>query len=403
MKVLICPLDWGLGHATRCIPLIRALLANHHHVLIGATGGGLQLLRKEFPDLDAFDFPGYRVRYSRSPALFLPIMLSQMAFLIAGLFRERSRLRRILREKSPDLVISDGRYGVFTRSVPSIFITHQVFIRVPGRFPGIALAEKLVLALNLRLLRKFSQVWVPDFAGPKNLSGDLSHQPCDLTNLVFINPLSRFGAGEIPAKPAAAIPEVEILAMVSGPEPQRGIFEAALSKELEGMPGTRVLVRGLPGSSSAGMLTEAVFRPGTLNLFDHLPGDILAVLLSRAKLVVARAGYTTVMEMAGLGVKAAILVPTPGQSEQEYLAFHLRESGTAMCMDQENLNLSEAMRQIHGYSGFAAWSKERSDRQEDALVGATLFDFLRSHPLFQPSGIPSIGSPVSSAKVGKTG
>ena len=171
MKVLVCPLDWGLGHATRCIPVIRALKNNGHQVVVGATGGGLRLLQAEFPTLDIFSYPGYQVRYSRSPATFLPVMLLQLPALLLGMVQERSFLRRILSERRPDLVISDGRYGVFTPAVPCIFITHQIFIRIPGRFPGVSWVTKLVLALNVRLLRRFQEVWVPDFPGSKNLSG----------------------------------------------------------------------------------------------------------------------------------------------------------------------------------------------------------------------------------------
>jgi hypothetical protein len=402
MKVLVCPLDWGLGHATRSIPLIKSLQQNGHQVIVGASGGGARLLGTEFPELKIFTYPGYRVRYSRSPAFFLPVMLMQMPALLMSHLREQAQLRRILAEHSPDLVISDGRYGVFTRSVPCVFITHQVFIRVPGRFPGIGFLERLVLRLNLWLLGRFAEVWVPDFPGPKTLSGDLSHKPCNLSNLVYIHPLSRFGPEDGYAnknshakqgQASLANSAVDILAMVSGPEPQRGLFESALMTQLSKMSGTRVLVRGLP-DATAGILPEDLSIPsGQLSTFNHLPGTTLAILLRRANLVVARSGYTTVMELAGIGVKTAVLVPTPGQSEQEYLADHLEKSRTALRMDQEDLDLAKATILLQSYSGFTSWSgiENTESPSKDSGSNFTLDSFLKSHRWLQNSNLVTRG------------
>ncbi len=394
MKVLVCPLDWGLGHATRCIPLIRALTACGHQVSVGATGGGQRLLKAEFPSMDIFEYPGYQVRYSRSPATFLPVLLMQMPALLLGMFRERAFLKRILTDKHPDLVISDGRYGVFTRIVPTLFVTHQIFIRIPGRFPGSDLAVKWVLALNVKLLRRFKEVWVPDYPGSKNLSGALSHGISGLSNVVFIHPLSRFKVGEERtlkstadaqnAKPLGDIP-VDILALVSGPEPQRGLFETSLRQAFKKQSGTRVLVCGIPQAAGQNQPLNFSLQSGELNEFPHLPGDTLRQLLSQAKMVVARSGYTTVMEMASLEVKAAVLVPTPGQSEQEYLADHLERSRTAMRMDQDHLDLTQAAQNLSTYSGFTTGTHTNATSSQMSLDvdGFTLFDFIQRHPLFQ--------------------
>jgi hypothetical protein len=177
VKVLVCPLDWGLGHATRCIPLIRALLAAGHQVRVGAAGGGLALLASEFPGLDVFAFPGYRIRYSRSSAFFLPVMLAQMPRILLGMRAEGRRLRRILAQHPCDLVITDGRYGARAPGIPAVFVTHQVAIKVPGRFPGRALVERALRALNFRALRRFDRVWVPDDAEEPSLSGSLGLAP----------------------------------------------------------------------------------------------------------------------------------------------------------------------------------------------------------------------------------
>ncbi len=396
MRVLVCPLDWGLGHAARCVPLIRALLANGHRVRIGAAGGGLRLLRQEFPDLEAFVFPGHAVRYSRSPAFFLPVLLWQLPRLLAGMLAESRRVGEILREHPYDLIISDGRYGVSSRTVPSIFITHQIFIRVPGRFPGIAWANRLVLAVNLRLLRRFSRVWVPDFPGADNLSGELSHQACRLENLEFIYPLARFGAAATITKALSeadsmAGKNVDVLAVISGPEPQRGLFEIALRRELRGLPGTRILVRGQPPDphapvKTAGAAEPAAIEKGALTEFAHLPGGDLARLFSASGLIVIRSGYTTLMELAGLGTGAAVLVPTPGQSEQEYLADHMERLGAGIRMDQEALDLGRARDRLTNLAGFSRW---RNGWRDAAGKPFSLEAFLAVHPLFNRSRSPS--------------
>lgn len=375
MRILLCPLDWGLGHAARCIPLIRALRENGHEVRVGAAGGGKLLLEREFPGLDIFDFPGTRIRYARNPALFLPVMLMQLPGLFLGMLSEKRRLRRILDEQQFDLIISDGRYGVCTSRIAGIFITHQVFIRIPGRFPGLHLAERLLLALNLRLLRRFRRVWVPDFPGDKNLSGDLSHGSCLPGNLEFIGPLSRLArsASDEGGEPL----RIDVLALVSGPEPQRGMFEEALDKEMRSMTGTRVLVRGQPGREPSESGSGGI-RPGEMNAFAHLAGEELARLIVSADLVVARSGYTTVMELAGLGARAAILVPTPGQSEQEYLADHLQASGAAIRMDQSHLDLRGAREKLEGLAGFSSWNRKEEMPDGNAF---SLAVFLARHDL----------------------
>lgn len=366
MRILVCPLDWGLGHATRCIPLIRALMARHE-VVIGAGGLGRRLLAEEFPDLETFDFPGYRVRYSRHAALLLPFLLLQAPFLFAGLAAERRRLARIVAEKKIDLVLSDGRYGCRHDSVPSILITHQIFLRIPGGAP----ARKILFALHARLLKKFREIWVPDFGEAPNLSGELGHGTHGLPRLIYIGPLSRFPRiGGIP--PLPELPGPVIFAAVSGPEPQRTLFEVALRRELAGIEGTRILVRGLPRGASP---TAPIFQGGALNVFDHLDGGWMETFFRGADLVIARSGYTTLMEMAALGTARAVLVPTPGQSEQEYLAEHLRAQGLAQRMDQDGLDLKAAARLAKNYSGFGI-----APRRAEEI---SLQDFLAGHPLLE--------------------
>lgn len=382
MRVLVCPLDWGLGHATRCIPIIRALLRNGHEVLIAAGGGGRRLLAAEFPSLQVLDFPGYPVRYSRHAATLLPVLLAQLPGLFLGMLKERSRLEALVATHRIDRILSDGRYGVRSRKIPTVFITHQIFIRAPGKLPGSSLAEKLILALNRRLLKGFAEIWVPDLPGEPNLSGDLAHRDAPPPGTRFIGPLSRFhpverawkdGPGSKPSGPV-----VDILASVSGPEPQRSHFESLLRKAMENMEGTRVLILGRPGATPS---IPPDIKGGALNVFDHLDGVAMESLFASAAFVVVRSGYTTVMELAGLGTGQVLMVPTPGQSEQEYLADHLDRAGIAQKMDQDALDLTLARSRGGRYRGFKALSLNGTTGQVPALAS-----FIAAHPLFREAG-----------------
>src|SRR5690606_7360311 len=184
--------------------------------------------------------------------------------------------------------------------------------------------------LNRRALRAFDEVWVPDFAGEPNLSGSLGHPRGAWPRTEYIGPLDRFRGADDAESPDAA---PDVLALVSGPEPQRALFEEKLRHALGGMEGTRVLVRGLPGAP----VPATPAAPGAFTVFDHLPGSRLRALLREARSVVCRSGYTTVMELSGMGKTGVLFVPTPGQSEQEYLAVHAEASGLAARLDQEAL------------------------------------------------------------------
>jgi UDP:flavonoid glycosyltransferase YjiC (YdhE family) len=377
MKVLVCPLDWGLGHAGRCAPLVRALAAGGHEVRLAADGGALALLRSEFPDLPWHRLPGYRVRYSRSAALLPTVLLAQAPAIALGLRAEAKALRRLLDAHPCDLVISDGRYGLRAPGVLSVLITHQIAFRGP-RLPGRGLAEALLLRLNLKALARFDRVWIPDWPGERSLAGDLAGPARPAGNREWIGPLGRFAP---PAEDGSgAGPRIDVAAVVSGPEPQRSLFESALRAALASLSGTRVLVRGRPGAPGPGL---SALRAGELNVFDHLPGGELARVFAGARALIARSGYTTVMELAVLGAPAAVLVPTPGQTEQEYLADHLARLGAAERQEQGSLDLESAIARARGLPGFGRW--------READPAGRLGRFLASHPLLRGAPVPAVG------------
>jgi uncharacterized protein (TIGR00661 family) len=329
-RILVAPLDWGLGHATRCIPIIAELRRHNRSVWLAASGQALWVLREAFPDLPFAELTSYRIRYSRTLPLLLHLFL-QLPRIGWAVWKEHRQTKHLVARHQIDLIISDNRYGVRVRGVPAIFITHQCNIRMPA---GLRALEPLVKRVNHYFLKRFDTCWVPDWPDGQ-LSGALSQPP--LPGSRFIGPLSRMKK--------LALPELfayDVVALISGPEPQRTLFEERLLAQLQALPVRYHVVRGLPGA-------HAATRPHTSN---HLPAHALADLLLQAEVIVCRSGYSTVMDLAALG-KKALFVPTPGQTEQEYLATHLAEKGLAVWQHQNRLDLKAGIAAAKKSRGFA--------------------------------------------------
>ena len=325
-RVLIAPLDWGLGHATRCIPVIRELIAQGFTVLLAAENECKILLEKEFPALEILPLAGYRVTYSKNKHFFFLKMLRQYPKVSTAIRKENAWLKKIVKEKKIDIVISDNRYGLYCTEAYCIFITHQLFIKT-----GNAFSEKIAQKINYRYINPFNECWVPDIKNKNGLAGELSH-PEKMPDLPvkYIGPLSRFKKYEVD-------PTIEIIAILSGPEPQRSILENILLKQLEFYGEKAVLVRGLPG--------EHIIPPSKNRIINHLPANELNELILSAKIIIARSGYSTIMDLAILQ-KKAILVPTPGQTEQEYLAEILAEKKFCVSADQGTIKIKEEIKKL---------------------------------------------------------
>jgi Glycosyltransferase family 28 C-terminal domain len=360
-RVLVAPLDWGLGHATRCIPIIKELLNQKCQVFVASSGAQRTLLQEEFPALTFLELPGYSIKYDKNRALTIFRLLRSIPKILIRIKRENAWLRHFVAREEPDLVISDNRYGLAAPGVFCVFVTHQLVIKTPwGTW-----ADRFVQSLNYRLIRRFSRCWVPDTEAG-GLAGALSHprrMPPVPTR--YIGWLSRFGGSRassgarIAPHPVggAGVDGVEdgrggeyLLVLLSGPEPQRTLFEAELlgqARELGGLSpkGQLVLLRGLPGGGE-----PLPGLPAWVTCYDHLPARELESLILGAALVVARAGYSTVMDLSRLG-KRALLVPTPGQTEQEYLGAYLAGKGWAVCADMRAFSLSAAFELATAGSG----------------------------------------------------
>lgn len=371
MKILVCPLDWGLGHAARCVPLIREWRALGHTVTPAASGRSREFLAGEFPGLEILDFPGISPRLSGGKQ-FVFHFLSRLPGILWRIAGEHRALQKLVIARRFDLVVSDGRIGLFTRLCPSILITHQLFIKFPlWEFAGVHW-ERWLETISSWILglfcRRFGEVWIPDFSAPPNLAGRLSHRRNFLVKRVrYIGPLCRFSTAASGEKPSV---EIDCLAIVSGPEPQRTIFEKKLEAILRDMPGSRVLLLGKPEERKSGRSAFGLdARSDGLRIVPHADEETLRRLILSADLIIARSGYTTVMELAGLGVRNALFVPTPGQTEQNDLARYLQEQGIAPWRAQEQLHPGALRIDGSGYRGFREFPSLRESGRRIPLPG----------------------------------
>jgi hypothetical protein len=332
--------------------MIRELRARGHEVVLGGHGRSQEFLKREFPELACLDFPGITLRYPAGKSFYF-FYASKIPGFLWRIVGEHRRLRRLVLARRFSMVISDGRLGLFTRLCPSVLITHQLFVKCPAvEFAGFAWGRWLetVVYWILRLFyRRFDQIWVPDFASPPDLSGELSHRRTRLKNIRFIGPLCRF---PMVSRPDASLPEVDCLALVSGPEPQRTIFEGKIRALLADLPGRHVIVLGKPDESrSGGQVLPGEWESG-LFFFPHADEKTLGRLIRRADLIITRPGYTTVMELAGLNARRIVFVPTPGQLEQMYLARYLERRRIAPWRDQNRLSRESLRFDAARYRGF---------------------------------------------------
>lgn len=326
-RVLVAPLDWGLGHATRCVPVIKALLSQGADVWLAGEGLQKALLKQEFADLPFLQLPGYRVKYATSAFGLTWKMIRQSPKVLSVISEEHKWLRKVINDYQPDAVISDNRYGLYHPEIRSVFITHQLLIKSSAGKWG----DKMLQKRNYRYINRFSECWVPDLAGETNLSGELSHSLLmPAVPVKYIGPLSRFSKKEIIEKKG------HLLLLLSGPEPQRSKLEEILIRDIGHYNGTATVVRGLPGNKT--------FIPSTgmLQFYNHLPAEDLNREMQEAEFIISRSGYSTVMDAMALQ-KKCIFIPTPGQTEQEYLGQYLMSKRIALCISQKNFSLTSAL------------------------------------------------------------
>jgi uncharacterized protein (TIGR00661 family) len=314
-------MDWGIGHATRLVPLIRELREQQCEILLASSGNALAFFRNYFPELISISKPGYNVKYSSGKLSFS--IFTQLPKIISAIFREHKWLKKIIKEHKITEVISDNCFGLYSKEISCTFITHQVNIKIPE---GLFFFDRMINKINRLFIKKYNQCFVPDFEnGDINLSGNLSHGKNIPSNVKYIWPLSRF---KNISKDIAST-GYDIVILLSGPEPQRTILEDKCFRFLNESELRCCFIRGLPANNSSKV------NSANITWFNHLPDENFAGILKNSKKIICRSGYSTIMDLTELNVKAT-LVPTPGQTEQEYLAGHNSGKGFEY-LKQENI------------------------------------------------------------------
>ncbi len=307
LNVLVCPLGWGLGHASRNIPIIERLLAQGHNVFLAGDKLQLDYLNQFFPGLNPISFPSLQVRFCRFSSQLFPLLWVALRLPFYTLW-EHFRLRNLIAEYSIDWVISDNRYGLWNRRVKSTIITHQLRVIPPYPFRWAMPVTEMLLR---RWLKRFDWVWIPDTSNEPSIAGLLS-KPNGLDNLHYIGTLSRFGR----ITDDAEFVGFDMVVVASGPEPQRTIFVDMASRLAINNRLNCLIIEGAPHNGMVPRSVDGVWLVG------HLPDVQFVLAVKRARYLILRGGYSTIMDMLTLGV-SGLLVPTPGQTEQEYLAAHL--------------------------------------------------------------------------------
>lgn len=330
-RILIAPLNWGLGHATRCIPVIQSLLNQGAEVFLASDGAAFQLLKAEFPQLPAFQLPSYRITYSSGNMVYN--MAKKLPRILFAIRAEQWETQRLVHKLGIHAIISDNRYGCFCPGVFNVMITHQLHLRIPGTGLQWAINRLLHLAFQ-----KFDAIWVPDAETPPGLAGTLAHGKSPHKHIQYTGILSRMQKMDLEL-------EYDLAVVLSGPEPQRTWLEQRLLEQLIQLPCKSILIRGKTH------MKEHYFAADHVEIASYLTSNALNKVLAASKRIVCRSGYSSIMDLVLLG-KKALLIPTPGQTEQEYLAELLVETNICAVQKQENIDLEIALNQIDQTLGF---------------------------------------------------
>ena len=332
IRILIAPLDWGLGHATRCVPIIGELQELGCEVVLAADGKVAKLLALEFPAIEIRNLQGYHISYGKK-GLFLSLFL-QLPRIFRTIKKENKWLKELLKKERFDFVISDNRPGLFNKKSNCIYITHQLVIQSgKGKW-----MNNFLQKLHHRYIKKFNTVWIPDLETEKNLAGELSHPVKQLVTPVYIGLLSRLSITD------SLVANYNLLVLLSGPEPQRTLLEQIIVNQLSSFQGKVLLVRGLPGATN--QLTST--NPDVV-IHNHLTATQLQNAIQESELIICRSGYTTLMDLIKLK-KKAILIPTPGQPEQEYLAAYMQQQNYFPFVTQQQFQLETVLRKAVSFA-----------------------------------------------------
>ena len=326
-RILVAPLNWGLGHATRSIPIIYELIKYGFEPIIASDGVALTLLQKEFPKLSSIELPSYNVTYAKNGTYFKLKMIKDSPKLLKAIKAEKKATKLIVETHDIKGIISDNRLGVYSKKVPSVFITHQLNVLTGN-------TTWLSTKMHQKIIKKFNVCWVPDTKEDINLSGKLGHSNSFQIPTEYIGPLSRFENKRLRIKN-------DLMVLLSGPEPQRTLLEEKLFLELKHYTGKVIFVKGIMEKE------QTIQIMGHITVYNFMTSNLLEKSINESELIISRSGYTTIMDLAKLN-KKAFFIPTPGQFEQEYLAKRLTDLELVPSCKQEDFTLNK----LEGISSF---------------------------------------------------
>ena len=334
--VFVSPLNWGLGHASRLIAIVKQLRKHNYTIIFLGEKSSLHLLKEEFPEFQWHELPGKTIRYSAGSS-----QVFKMLFSIFGLIRqvitEHKKLAQLVKLYSPEAIISDNRPGLFNKKIRSIYMTHQVMIKLPK---GLKMFEPVLFRVHNALIKNFDECWIPDFSNYPGLAGDLSHKYSPAVPCRFLGNISRFGDQD--KNIASYYGNFDILGIISGPEPQRSNLENMLITYLANSRYKTAIVRGLPGAPAKSSFPS-------ITMFSHLKSRELEKLLTFTPIIISRCGYTTIMDLLRLN-KKAILIPTPGQTEQIYLGELHKNAGQFIVANQDTFEPLKTIKMLENIS-----------------------------------------------------
>ena len=332
--ILIAPLDWGLGHATRCVPIIKLLQQQQCTIIVAATGNHKALLQQEFANLTYIDVPNYNITYGSNTINSILKTIPNILAVNKAIKAENKWVQQVVVDWGISIIISDNRYGVWHPKCTNIFITHQL---QPKSFL-FAFGEKLVRNYLYSHINKFSYCWVFDAANEQSLAGKLSHPGLMPTiPVTYIGVHTRLSYNPLPIVYKAAV-------ILSGPEPQRSILEQKIIKQLQHCTHKIIMVRGLPITNM-----PLVSSNNNITIHNYLPSALLNTIINQSEFIISRSGYTSVMDLLLLR-KKCIFIPTPSQSEQQYIATYLQHQNLCMAYSQSKFDINTALQNANAYA-----------------------------------------------------
>lgn len=329
-KIIVAPLNWGLGHSARCIPIINSLINEGYEPIIASDGEALKLLQKEFPKLKNYSLPPYNIKYTKKDKRLKYRIVYDFPKIIKSVLKEKSIIEKIIKEEEAIGIISDNRFGARSKKIPSIYITHQINV-----FSGNT--TYLTTKLHQKIISKFDSCWVPDYNGESSLAGSLSNTDNHGFDIKYIGTLSRFTFQNVTKK-------WNLLILLSGPEPQRTILEKKLLEKLDFYDKKVLFVRGIVSDE------QEITESKNVRMVNFMLTNDLEKCINESEMILARSGYSTIMDLEKLNAKA-FFIPTPGQFEQEYLAKYLDQKRIAPFSSQKNFKI-KMLEKIKMYKGF---------------------------------------------------